>query len=180
MLSLYGALADWPKAARHAAPRLLQSPSDYLFGVEALVKTGRMKEAKRAAHKTFSLADEFDDPFSFSCLVEAAATYFAAAKEWDRAFEVWTLAPRDQPLGRNGAIGRIELHMGYIVMLIEQELAYLRKLGPDFESELIAPGNTDSLRRGLERELHKLQKTFEKLLSAHRRAELGMNENENP
>ncbi len=179
MLSLYGALADWPKAARHAAPRLLQSPSDYLFGVAALVKTGRMKEARRATRKACELTDEFDDSFSVGCLAEAVAIYFAANKEWSSAFDAWSAAPRDQPLARNAVIGRIEIYMADAAHLIETELAALRELPADFESELILPGNTEGLRRDIEQDLLKLQKAFQKLLPPARRAELGMIDTEN-
>ena len=51
MLVLYGSTNEWEKAACHAKPRRLRSAADFLFGIEALLQVGRMKEAASAARR---------------------------------------------------------------------------------------------------------------------------------
>lgn len=173
MLTLYAIVDDWEKAARHAAPRVLSSPSDILFGMQTLLETGRMKEAARVARKARKAIESPQDAFDFSCLVEALAIYHARIGEWSEAFELWSRAPRDEPLSHNAATGRVELCLVKALALIRGELATLRGLPFDVEGELALPGNTDGMRKETEVELRKFQRALEKLVPAERRLELG-------
>lgn len=114
-----------------------------------------------------------EDAFDFSCLIEALATYHARLGEWSEAFELWSKAPRNEPLSRNAAAGRVELCLVKALALIREELATLRDLPFDFEYELVVPGNADGLRKETEVELQKFQRALEKLVPAERRLELG-------
>ncbi len=176
MLMLYSLVNQWEKAARHAAPNLLCCPSDFLFGVEAFLRTGRTKEAARVARKARKLLESELSTFELGCLIEALASYHAWVGDRAEAFELWEQAPRDEPFGRNAALGRAELGLAQSLDIIAEELDVLRSLPLDLRHELMVPGNTDGMRKETEAELLKLKRALEKLLLPERRRELGVTE----
>ena len=174
MLNFYAFQGEWEKAARHATLRMLCSPCDFLFGMQALLETGRMKEAVKVARKARKALKNAEDAFDFSCLIEALAMYHARVGEWSEAFELWSMAPRNEPFGCDAAVGRVELCLVKALALLHEELATLHGLPFTFENELSAPGNTGGLRKETEAELRKFQRALEKMMPVERRRELGL------
>jgi len=175
MLALYGSSNEWGKASFHAKPAWLCCPSDFLWGIEALLQTGQTKPAARAARKARQALEAVEDEFAFSCLIEALATYHAYVGEWSEAFELWSAAPRNQPFGRNAAVGRVELCLVKALGIIREELETLAVMPVETDQELMLPGNALGMRQDTEKELEKFQRALEKLVSAERRSDLGVN-----
>ena len=173
MLALYANVDEWEKAARHVTLRTLCSPSDFLYGMQTMLETGRMKDAATVARKARKALKNAEDAFDLSCLIEALAIYHARVGEWAEAFGLWSRAPRNEPLSRNAAAGCVELCLVKALALIRKELATVYGLPVDFEYEISLPGNTDGMRKETEMELRKFQRALEKMIPAERRLELG-------
>jgi tetratricopeptide (TPR) repeat protein len=176
MLALYASADNWEKALRHAAPRRLRRPSDFLFGIEALLRAGQTKEATKAVRKAWQVLDEVDDEFDHANLIEALASYYARVGNHDQAFKLWSVAPRNQPFGRNAAEGRIELCLAHALGIVREELTTLSDLPIPTENDLALPGNDKSIRHDTEAALKKWQRAIEKLLPEKRWQELGISE----
>jgi len=174
MLCLFAMKQKWDKAAHHAKLRMLRSPADLLFGMWTMLAKDRLEEAAKIARKARkALKNPEQDGFDVSSLLETMALYHARVGEWAEAFDLWSRAPRDEPLSGNAAVGRVELCLVKALALIREELETLDSLPPDWEQERILPGNTDGLRKESELELRKLQRRIERMLPAKRRLELG-------
>ena len=174
MLCLFAMKQKWDKAAHHAKLRMLRCPADLLFGMWTMLAMDRLEDAAKIARKARrALKNPEQDGFDVSSLLETLALYHARVGEWAEAFDWWSRAPRDGPLGGNAAVGRVELCLVKALALIREELETLDSLPPDWEQERMLPGNTDGLRKETEMELSKLQRRIEKMLPAKRRLELG-------
>jgi len=71
----------------------------------------------------------------------------------------------------------VELHLMQILSIIREELATVSELPFDFTDELTVPGNTEGMRKEMEKELRRFQRAVEKLVPEKRRRELGFAEN---
>lgn len=176
MLALYGSTDEWEKALHHAAPRHLTRPSDFPFGIEALLRAGQIRDATRAARKASRALEDVNDEFDYANLIEALAAYSAWIGDHDEAFKLWSAAPRNQPFGRNAAEGRIELCLAKALGVVREELAALSDLPVSTEHDLMLPGNEESIRHDTEAALKTWQRAIEKLLPAKRWLQLGISE----
>src|SRR5207245_1530136 len=102
-------------------------------------------KAKRLERKCFNATARIENAFDASCLAEALATFYARTRNWQRALEAWTIAPRDEPLSRNAAVGRAEVFIAGAIDALNEELntAATLKKNPPSDLTLRLPGIED-------------------------------------
>lgn len=178
MLSYYHLVHEPSAALPFCSMRDLHNPADVLFAMDVLLDQGKLKKAGRLAKRAEPHLAECGDAFDLSCLIEAVASYHARVRNWQRALELWTLAPRDQPLSSNASTGISEVFMAGALESVQNELtvvAELKRSGPqDREMLLSLPGTEEGLLDDTEKRLLRTKRGLERLLPERRRVALGL------
>ena len=105
-------------------------------------------------------------------------SFYARTRNWQRALDVWAIAPRDQPLARSAAVGRAEVFIAAAIDALNQELDTVIALKEKLPSgiEISLPGIEASLLRRTEKDLLRLKRGLERLLPEKRRKAFGLND----
>lgn len=176
MLNYYSAIWDFESALPFCAIRDLRNPSELMFAMDVYLHLNKLSDAKKLERKCLNAIERAENPFDVSCVAEALASFYARTRNWQRALEVWTVAPRDQALARNAAVGRAETFIAGAIDAVREELntiTMLRK-NPPLELAISLPGIEDSLVRDTEKDLLRLKRGLERLLSEKRRKAFGL------
>jgi hypothetical protein len=176
MLNYYSLISDFESALPFCAVRDLRNPSELMFAMDVYLHLNRLSDAKKVERKCLNAIDRADDPFDTSCIAEALASFYARTRNWQRALEVWTIAPRDQPLARNAAVGRAEVFIAGAIDALNEELNTVTALkkNPPSELAISLPGIENTLIGDTEKDLLRLKRGLERLLSEKRRKALGL------
>ena len=178
MLNYYYMIWEPELALPFCALRNLRTPSELMFAMDVYLHLNKLSDAKKLARKCLNTIERAEHPFNVSFIAEALASFYACTRNWLRALEVWTVAPRDQALARNAAVGRAELFIAGAIDAVNEELNTLTALKKRLPSgiEISLPGIEDSLLRGAERDLLRLKRGLEQLLPEKRRRAFGLND----
>jgi hypothetical protein len=107
MLVFYCSIGDSKNAERFLSLRSLHSPHELFFAMDVLLELEMLAKAKGLAKKCEKALAAAQTSFDRSLMIEALASYYARIRNWDRAFDLWQVAPRDQPFARRAATGTI-------------------------------------------------------------------------
>ena len=117
-----------------------------------------------------------DNPFDASAIAEALASYYTRIGGWDQALQLWELAPRDQPLSRQAALGRVEVFLARAWAAVQEELDVANSLRNNVDPDLTLclPGIDADLLDQTQKDLSRLRRGLERLLPEQRRHALGL------
>lgn len=177
MLNYYSAIWDFESALPFCAVRDLRNPSELMFAMDVYLRLNKLSDAKKLERKCLNAIGRAENPFDVSCIIDALGSFYARTRNWQRALEVWTIAPRDQPLSRNAAIGRAEVHLARAIDALNEELKTVAglKKNPPSDLTLKLPGIEERLFQDTEKDLLRLKRGLERLLPEKRRHALGLN-----
>ena len=164
MLNYYYTIWEPELALPFCALRNLRTPSELMFAMDVYLHLNKLSDAKKVERKCLNAIRQAEDPFNVSLIAEALASFYARTRNWQRALEIWTRAPRDQPLARNAAVGRAEVFIAGAIDALNEELitvAALKK-NPPSELTLKLPGIEDKLLRDTEGDLLRLKRGLER------------------
>ena len=176
MLAYYHMVWDPDAALLFCGFRDLQSPADLMFAMDVFLHFGRLKNAKVIARKCENALNSDITRFDAGCLIEALASYYARSRQWQRALELWSHAPRDEPLARNAATGMAEVFIAAALDSITGELAVVESLEKKAFTELALslPGIEDGMLNDTKKELLRLRRGLERLLPVKKRVAFGL------
>jgi hypothetical protein len=176
MLDYYYMIREPELALQFCNIRRLNSPAALNFAMDLFLHFNMLDEANKVARKCWRIGERVENMFQLSCLAEALASYYARTRQWQRALEIWKLAPRDQPLSRNAAIGRIEALIAQALGAAHDELdtIELLKKKPSSELQIMVPGIEDSMLDDTRKELLRFRHALEHVLPAKRRHAFGL------
>jgi hypothetical protein len=177
MLNYYSAIWEPELALPFCVLRDLRGPSELMFAMDIYLHLNKLSDAQKVERKCLSAIERAENEFDVSCITEALGSFYARTRNWQRALEIWTRAPRDQPLARNAAVGRAEVFTAAAIDALNQELGTviaLKKKSPS-GIEISLPGIEDSLLRRTEKGLLRLKRGLQRLLPEKRRQALGLN-----
>jgi hypothetical protein len=180
MLSYFHMINESRAALRFCSLRELRTAGDILFAMDVFLDQDKLKEAGRLAKRAEKYLAGCDDAFDLSCLIEAVASYHARMRRWQRASDLWSRAPRDQPLSSNASTGISEVFMAGALDAIQNELttvAELKRRGRNAEMMLSLPGTEEGLFSDTEKRLLRTKRGLERLLPERRRKALGLADN---
>jgi hypothetical protein len=183
MLVFFGAFNDLKSAARFAGVRKNWRADEVAFCMEALIHTGRIREARRlegVAQR--ALLAIFEGPASASESTEFEAGFFlhaiaccqARTDRWREAREYWSYIPIEHPLGGVALMAGIDLYLCHSQRLTEQAAEVLRETIKNQPLELALPGACDRAHEELLRRVSRYRKTLRSLVPDSRRKEFGM------
>ncbi|PYI85025.1 MAG: hypothetical protein DME54_04935 [Verrucomicrobia bacterium] len=178
MLNYYSAIWDFEAALPFCVPRDLRSPSELMFAMDIYLQLNKLSEAKKLERKCLNAIERAENEFDVSCITEALGSFYARTRNWQRALDVWAIAPRDQPLARSAAVGRAEVFIAAAIDALNQELDTVIALKEKLPSgiEISLPGIEASLLRRTEKDLLRLKRGLERLLPEKRRKAFGLND----
>jgi|GEM_PF-2068317 len=176
MLAYYNTVWDPDAALQFCSVRDLQSPADLMFAMDVLLHLGKLKEAKIIARKCESALNSDITRFDAGCLIDALASYCVRTRQWQRALELWSHAPREEPLARNAATGIAEAFIAAAMDAITGELAVVESLEKKASTELALslPGVEDGMLQDTKKDLLRLKRGLERLIPEKRRVAFGL------
>jgi hypothetical protein len=176
MMDYYYMIGEFDLALSFCSIRALNTPSELMFAMDLYLNADRLDEAKAIARKCKKALDQVQSAFDAGSLIEALACYHARCRNWVAALETWSLAPRDEPLARNAAIGIAQVFMAGALDAIGSELTTVHQLMKKMPSEinLTLPDIEEDLLKETERDLLRLKRGLEKLLPEKSRRALGL------
>jgi hypothetical protein len=176
MLNYYSAISDFESALPFCAVRDLRNPSELMFAMDVYLHLNKLSDAKKLEWKCLNAIGRAESSFDVSCITDALGSFYARTRNWQRALEVWTIAPRDQALARNAAVGRAETFIAGALDAVSEELSTMTMLrkNPPLKLAISLPGIEDSLVQGTERDLLRLKRGLERLLPEKRRKAFGL------
>lgn len=178
MLNFYSAIGEPELALPFCVLRDLRSPTELMFAMDVYLHLNKLSDAKKLERKCLNAIKRAENDFDTSCITDALGSFYARIRNWHRALEIWTIAPRDQPLARSAAVGIAEVFIAAAIDALNQELdkviALKKKLPSGIEISL--PGIEDTLLRRTEKDLLRLKRGLERLLPEKRRQALGLND----
>lgn len=176
MLGYYHMVWDPDAALQFCGGRDLQSPPDLLFAMDVLLHFGKLKEAKAIARKCENTLNSDLTRFEAGCLIEALASYYARSRQWQRALQLWSHAPREEALARNAATGIAEVFIAAALDAITGELAVVENLEKKASTKLALnlPGVEDGMLKDTKKDLLRLRRGLERLLPEKKRVAFGL------
>lgn len=175
MLSMYASLGEWETALQFVELPKLSNSADVLFGMEVLLKLGKLEDARILASQCRKALCRIADRFQQAVILTALGAFFSRTRRSSGAIEAWEVMPLEQPFRRDALSGIVKIHLASAFEATErglQRLAELKK-NPNSGNELMLPGNDLKLTLDAERELLKFKRVIEKLLPEKARKRLG-------
>jgi hypothetical protein len=174
MMDYYHMIREFALALSFCSIRTINSPTELMVAMDLHLHANRLAEAKSIAKKCKKALAHAQSAFDAGSLIEALACYHARCRNWVAALETWSLAPRDEPLGRNAAVGIAEVFMAGALRAIGSELTTVHRLMKQMPSEinLTLPGLEEKLLKDTEKDLVRLKQGLEKLLPEKSREHL--------
>ncbi len=148
MLSFYVSIRDWQAAAAFV-PTRPETPHELVFTMWTLLNMRRIHEARPIQRKCLRLLRVTRDRFEASMLLDALADYHAQIGELDSAESYWSVSPPEQPLFQSAAQALVQAQAvrgKYWVAAVQRAVEDSDAPLGD-HTELILPGNADSLSR---------------------------------
>ena len=176
MMDYYYMINEFDLALSFCSIRSLNSPSELMFAMDLYLHANRLDEAKAVARKCEKALPKAETASDAGSLIEAIACYHARCRNWGAALEAWSLAPRDEPMARNAAVGRAEVFIAGALDAISSELATVTRLmkQPPSELNLSLPGIEDKLYKDTQRDLLRIKRGLERLLPGRSRRAFGL------
>jgi hypothetical protein len=133
-------------------------------------------DAAAIARKCERLLKRSISQFEEGILRTALAKYYSHAGEPVRALNCWTAMPLTSSFLGNALVTTVELSL--LPALTALDRAFLaikqKKQQPDFSIEVQKPGLADELTMDIERDLHRLKRKINAIISPARQRELGI------
>lgn len=176
MLSMYASLGDYENARRFISLRNAWTAFEMFWSMDVLLALDMLDDAKCLARRSVKCLPLATTPIEQSLLIDAAATFFARTREWDKAITLWKHAPAYEPLRGNALEGIIHIHLARAFEAVERGLEIVTELKrkPDTTLELCLPGNESAMLEDDEKQLLKLKRGIAKILPEEARRELGI------
>jgi hypothetical protein len=176
MMDYYHMIREFDLALSFCSIRSINTPTELMVAMDLYLHADRLAEAKAIAKKCKKALAQAQSAFDVGSLIEALACYHARCRNWVSALETWSLAPRDEPLGRNAAVGIAEVFIAGALDAIGSELTTVRQLMKQMPSEinLTLPGIEEKLLKDTEKDLVRFKRGLEKLLPEKSRRALGL------
>jgi hypothetical protein len=174
MFDYYYAIGESQSALAFCKAKDLRSPHALMFAMDLYLETDDLVQAKNLARKCRKMT--LDNPFDASAVAEALASYYARIRKWDQALRLWELAPRDQPVSRQAALGRVEVFLARAWAAVQEELDVANSLRKNVDPELALslPGVEKDLLDQTKKDLSRFKRGLERLLPEQRRHALGL------
>lgn len=176
MLAYYCTIWEPQLALRFCKLRHLDSPGQLMNAMHLHLHANDLTQAKKVARKCRKAMAQIHDAHDASCLAEALGRYYARTREWQRALKVWTNAPRDQPMARDAAVGRVEIFLAQALVAVREELAIVASLRGKVDASLAIslPGIEDALLNDTAKDLRRFENGIPRLLPQKRQKAFGL------
>lgn len=176
MMGYYYTIGELDMGLSFCSLHDLREPHQMMFAMDIYLHFGKLAEARKVAKKAKILLAQPQTAFAASLLIEALACYHARRREWNIALDLWSAAPRNQPLARDAAVGTVEIFIARALDVIMKELETIGTIlkQPPSELGLALPGIEEELLRGTEKAILRLKVGLERLVPERRRRALGL------
>lgn len=173
LFHFYVSVADW-NAAFSFLPKKPTTCADLLFSMWTLLELRKTDEAKKIFRKCRRELHPDLDEQDMSSLTEAMASHLAQSGDWPAAARFWRLGSQLESFAPNAWEGLIKLH-AYDGLLQANEAfdAIRSEEFWDSSTDVMLPGNTNEIRRLLDKKFHRLAKHLAKVIPAKERWRFG-------
>ncbi len=176
MLSFYWSLHDLESAAAFLTCESGCDPAELLMAMEIYLHSGRMVDAAAVARRCERLLKKCPPDFVKGMLLTAVANYYSKIRKPLRALDYWTHMPSDSAFLYTALISTVELSLLPAFTALQRALDTIaqKQANPDLSIEVQQPGLEDALTADIKRDLLKLKRKINAIVSPARQRELGL------
>ena len=176
MLSFYWSLHDLGAAHRFLVCDNKCEACELLMGMDIYLHLGKMVDAAAVARRCERLLKKASSDFDEGNIRAALADYYSKIGDPVRALDCWTAMPLNSPFLRNALINTVELSLLPALTALQRafDAVVQKKRDPDLSIEIQKPGLEDQLTADIERDLKKLKRKINAIVSPIRQRELGI------
>jgi hypothetical protein len=175
MFDYYYMIHDKELAIQFCDITRLTESHQLMCAMDLYLEKNDLDQARLIARRCSRLCD-VDNPFERSAALEALACYFARIGEWDDALTARIVAPRDQAVSRQAAVGHVAVFVAKALAAAQHELETVAKLRHSVDPVLSVslPGIENELLDATERDIRRLKRGLERLLGDAGRKAFGL------